>query len=150
MRITKAEQYAFAHAKAAMRGLADPNLALMAACRAFRDAMPPRKEIASDRLPDHAAGGQAARKVIDAGSNGMLRQPIEEIMVMAGRALIEKAIPSPKARKAKGLPDYEAVGRAADAVYNRMSRRKRPAPDDEVEMAMGRAGIQVAWRGTKG
>jgi len=142
----KAEAFALQHAVKAGAGIKDPTLALLAACRAFRDAMPPRKEIASDLLPDYEAGGLAARKVIEAGNRGILKHPIDEILTMAGRALVEKAIPSPKARKVRGLPDYEAIGRAADKIYNRLlSRRKRPLEESEINMQIGRAGMRAAW-----
>lgn len=139
---TRSEASALLLATSAFESAEDRSAAILAAGRAFRDAMPPRKATAADHRPDTAEAGRAAKKVLDAADRGILRQPVEEILVMAGRALIEAAYPVAKQRPSFGKVALARAGRAANDVYD----EKDDGRTDErtICISMGRAGLQAA------
>lgn len=143
---TRAETAAVVDALAAFEAC-DGDLAvkLLEAGRAFRDSMPPRRAKLADAPPDVVAAGRAARRVLDAVDAGRIKQPMREIYLIAGRAAIEAAIPSLRARQSKGPANHRAAGKAANSAYWRLNRS--PANLSEVEMntAIGKAAMKAAW-----
>lgn len=142
---TQIEAPALERAMQAFESHSDRQQAVLAAGRAFRDALPPRKLTDADHRPDPIVAGQAARRVLDAADRGVLHQSVRDILIMTGRALVEAAYPSRRLRNAQGKPDLEAAGRAADEAYDKADRRKSRPKDRALDEAVGKAGLAAAW-----
>ena len=141
--VTQQEAPALDAAMEAFSAHSDRREAVLAAARVFRDVLPPRKARAADHKPDPVEAGRAAKKVLDAADRGVLRQPVDDIMVMTGRSLIEAAYPSAKHRPSFDRIALEAAGRAANATYDKLDDR-RAASDRRLCAAMGKAGLSAA------